>query len=69
MPPACPPWPPHRPGPGVGLPYPPHTPYPPYPPYTQSLAPHRIGPVDYYREHNLAFWSGRALREIGHAAA
>ncbi|CAM5643818.1 Para-nitrobenzyl esterase [Streptomyces alboniger] len=53
-------WPPHRPGPGVGRPYPPHTPYPPYPPYTQSLAPHRIGPVDYYREHNLAFWSGRA---------
>ncbi|MGW0535612.1 carboxylesterase/lipase family protein [Streptomyces sp. NPDC003032] len=28
-------------------------------PYTQSLAPHRIGPVDYYREHNLGFWNRR----------
>jgi para-nitrobenzyl esterase len=27
------------------------------PPYTQSLAPQRIGPVDYFREHNLGFWS------------
>ncbi|MFF9978453.1 carboxylesterase/lipase family protein [Streptomyces erythrochromogenes] len=25
-------------------------------PYTQSLAPQRIGPVDYRREHRLAFW-------------
>lgn len=25
-------------------------------PYTQSLAPHRIGPVDYHRAHNLGFW-------------
>ncbi|MFI2618444.1 carboxylesterase/lipase family protein [Streptomyces sp. NPDC018584] len=37
-------WPPYRPG-HVGR------------PYTQSLAPHRIGPVDYYREHNLGFWN------------
>ncbi|MFD5555721.1 carboxylesterase/lipase family protein [Streptomyces sp. NPDC127068] len=28
-------------------------------PYTQSLAPDRIGPVDYAREHRLGFW--RAL--------
>lgn len=26
-------------------------------PYTQSLAPQRIGPVDYYRTHNLDFWN------------
>ncbi|MGA4846801.1 carboxylesterase/lipase family protein [Streptomyces sp. G5(2025)] len=37
-------WPPYRPG-HVGR------------PYTQSLAPQRIGPVDYYREHNLGFWN------------
>ncbi|WP_237283424.1 carboxylesterase/lipase family protein [Streptomyces alfalfae] len=47
---ALPAWPPYRPGPGAGRPYATHT------PYTQSLAPHRIGPVDYHREHNLAFW-------------
>ncbi|URM92384.1 carboxylesterase family protein [Streptomyces sp. MRC013] len=28
------------------------------PAYTQSLAPDRIGPVDYRREHRLDFWSG-----------
>ncbi|MEU3632713.1 carboxylesterase/lipase family protein [Streptomyces fradiae] len=35
------------------------TPYRPgdRPPYTQSLAPDRIGPVDYHREHRLGFWS------------
>ncbi|MFF8382420.1 carboxylesterase/lipase family protein [Streptomyces kanasensis] len=27
------------------------------PAYTQSLAPGRIGPVDYHREHRLDFWS------------
>ncbi|MDQ1293036.1 MAG: para-nitrobenzyl esterase [Actinomycetota bacterium] len=27
-------------------------------PYVQSLAPDRIGPVDYAREHQLDFWSG-----------
>ncbi|MEC4573183.1 carboxylesterase/lipase family protein [Streptomyces virginiae] len=27
-------------------------------PYTQSLAPQRIGPVDYRREHRLGFWDG-----------
>ncbi|MER7832881.1 carboxylesterase family protein [Streptomyces sp. NPDC095602] len=27
------------------------------PAYTQSLAPDRIGPVDYHREHRLGFWS------------
>ncbi|MFJ8648778.1 carboxylesterase family protein [Streptomyces sp. NPDC093546] len=37
-------WLPHRPG-GAGR------------PYTQSLAPRRIGPVDYHRTHNLAFWN------------
>ncbi|MFC8244038.1 carboxylesterase family protein [Streptomyces chartreusis] len=26
-------------------------------PYTQSLAPRRIGPVDYHRRHKLDFWS------------
>lgn len=26
-------------------------------PYTQSLAPRRIGPVDYHRTHNLGFWN------------
>ncbi|GAA2407910.1 carboxylesterase family protein [Streptomyces glaucosporus] len=38
-----PPWRPHRPAAGS-------------PPYTQSLAPDRIGPVDYHRTHNLGFW-------------
>ncbi|MGX1128092.1 para-nitrobenzyl esterase [Streptomyces glaucescens] len=42
--PGLPTWPRHRPA-FVGR------------PYTQSLAPHRIGPVDYYRRHNLGFWS------------
>ncbi|MEU7283432.1 hypothetical protein AB0A69_32340 [Streptomyces sp. NPDC045431] len=36
---------PHRPGVAGG------------PPYTQSLAPRRIGPVDYHRTHHLGFWS------------
>ncbi|WP_228979443.1 carboxylesterase/lipase family protein [Streptomyces sp. DH12] len=36
-------WRPYRPGDG--------------PAYTQSLAPGRIGPVDYHREHRLDFWS------------
>ncbi|WP_343242428.1 MULTISPECIES: carboxylesterase family protein [unclassified Streptomyces] len=44
-------WPPCRPGRHVNR------------PYTQSLAPRRIGPVDYYREHNLAFWNGPHARE------
>ncbi|MEU9556513.1 carboxylesterase/lipase family protein [Streptomyces fumanus] len=26
-------------------------------PYTQSLAPRRIGPVDYHRTHHLGFWN------------
>ncbi|MGW0433757.1 hypothetical protein ACWDV4_14610 [Micromonospora sp. NPDC003197] len=26
-------------------------------PYVQSLAPERIGPVDYAAEHRLAFWT------------
>ncbi|MET9543812.1 carboxylesterase family protein [Streptomyces sp. NPDC006627] len=43
---------------GAGLPaWPPYRPGPVGRPYTQSLAPHRIGPVDYYREHNLGFWN------------
>ncbi|MEV4196540.1 hypothetical protein AB0J65_34915, partial [Streptomyces toxytricini] len=36
-------WPAFEPGAGV--------------PYTQSPAPGRIGPVDYAREHRLAFWA------------
>ncbi|CAL9647284.1 Para-nitrobenzyl esterase [Streptomyces sp. enrichment culture] len=42
---------------GTGLPaWPPHRPGPVGRPYTQSLAPQRIGPVDYRREHDLDFW-------------
>ncbi|MFI9152517.1 carboxylesterase/lipase family protein [Streptomyces sp. NPDC053367] len=41
--PGLPAWPAHRPG-GAGR------------PYTQSLAPRRIGPIDYHRTHNLGFW-------------
>ncbi|MEU0689561.1 carboxylesterase/lipase family protein [Streptomyces uncialis] len=33
-------------------------------PYTQSLAPRRIGPVDYHRTHNLGFWN-RVARSYG----
>ncbi|MEV3869600.1 carboxylesterase family protein [Streptomyces sp. NPDC049906] len=39
-----PPWPRHRPAADV--------------PYTQSLAPDRMGPVDYARTHRLGFWRG-----------
>ncbi|MFF5254074.1 carboxylesterase/lipase family protein [Streptomyces leeuwenhoekii] len=43
---------------GTGLPaWHPYRPEPPGRPYTQSLAPQRIGPVDYFRTHNLGFWS------------
>ncbi|WP_345585536.1 carboxylesterase/lipase family protein [Streptomyces prasinosporus] len=42
---------------GAGLPvWHPHRPGPAGRPYTQSLAPRRIGPVDYRREHRLDFW-------------
>ncbi|MEV5428157.1 carboxylesterase family protein [Streptomyces sp. NPDC052701] len=42
---------------GAGLPaWPPYRPRPVGRPYTQSLAPGRLGPVDYHREHNLGFW-------------
>ncbi|MFJ3633989.1 carboxylesterase/lipase family protein [Streptomyces sp. NPDC090112] len=46
--------------PGVaGLPaWPPYRTALPGRPYTQSLAPSRIGPVDYAREHRLGFWDG-----------
>ncbi|GKQ39633.1 carboxylesterase family protein [Streptomyces sp. A012304] len=49
----------HRGAPGgAGLPaWPAHRPGPAGRPYTQSLAPDRIGPVDYRREHRLDFWS------------
>ncbi|WP_256923780.1 MULTISPECIES: carboxylesterase/lipase family protein [unclassified Streptomyces] len=44
---------------GTGLPaWLPHHPDPVGRPYTQSLAPQRIGPVDYRHEHNLDFWNG-----------
>jgi para-nitrobenzyl esterase len=43
---------------GAGLPaWHPYHPGPAGRPYTQSLAPRRIGPVDYFCEHNLGFWS------------
>ncbi|MET9730456.1 carboxylesterase family protein [Streptomyces sp. NPDC006458] len=43
---------------GAGLPaWPAHRPSVALPPYTQSLAPRRIGPVDYHRTHNLGFWN------------
>ncbi|GLW49495.1 carboxylic ester hydrolase [Streptomyces sp. NBRC 14336] len=43
---------------GPGLPaWPTYRPEDTNGPYTQSLAPDRIGPVDYHRTHNLAFWS------------
>ncbi|MFK0118103.1 carboxylesterase/lipase family protein [Streptomyces sp. NPDC090994] len=32
-------------------------------PYTQSLAPDRVGPVDYAREHRLDFWHRLAQRD------
>ncbi|UFQ13664.1 MULTISPECIES: carboxylesterase/lipase family protein [Streptomyces] len=42
---------------GAGLPaWPSYRPGHARHPHTQSLAPRRIGPVDYYREHNLGFW-------------
>ncbi|MFC9583542.1 carboxylesterase family protein [Streptomyces yangpuensis] len=31
-------------------------------PYAQSPAPERTGPVDYRREHRLAFWDGLSRR-------
>ncbi|CAL9366850.1 hypothetical protein SUDANB176_00785 [Streptomyces sp. enrichment culture] len=43
---------------GAGLPaWLPHRPGPAGRPYTQSLAPRRIGLVDYRREHHLDFWN------------
>ncbi|MFF9485166.1 carboxylesterase/lipase family protein [Streptomyces sp. NPDC014676] len=43
---------------GTGLPaWLPHRPGPVGRPYTQSLAPQRIGPVDYRHEHRLDFWN------------
>ncbi|NEY33749.1 carboxylesterase family protein [Streptomyces sp. PRKS01-65] len=43
---------------GAGLPaWPPYRPAPGGRPYTQSLAPQRIGPVDYFCTHNLGFWN------------